>query len=87
MRNSLFITAFIAISSLSFADPSHAAQTVCKTDSFGTVRCHGKTDDGKSVNTTTRTDSFGTQRTTGNVDNKPIKQTCKTNSFVSTYCH
>lgn len=63
------------------------AGTTCRTDSFGTVRCHGKTDDGKPVNTTTRTDSFGTQRTTGKVGDKPIKQTCKTNSFGSTYCH
>lgn len=63
MRNGLFITAFIAISSLSFADPSHAAQTACKTD------------------------SFGTQRTTGKIGDKPVNQTCKTNSFGSTYCH
>lgn len=64
-----------------------AAQIVCETDSFGTVRCHGKTSDGQPVNTTTRTNSFGTERTTGKAGDKPIKQTCITNSFGSTYCH
>lgn len=72
---------------LSLTFNTFAAQTTCKTDSFDTVRCHGKTDDGKPVNTTTRTDSFGTQRITGKVGDKPVKQTCKTNSFGSTYCH
>lgn len=78
LRDSLIISAFIAVSMFSFSDDTQAAQTVCKTDSFGTVRCHGKTSEGQPVETTTRTDSFG---------DKPVKQTCKTNSLGSTYCH
>lgn len=72
---------------LSLTFNTFAAQTTCKTDSFGTVRCHGKTSEGQPINTITRTDSFGTERTTGRIGDKPIKQTCKTNSFGSTYCH
>lgn len=63
------------------------AGTTCRTDSFGTVRCHGKTSEGQPTNTVTRTDSFGTERTTGRIGDKLIKKTCKTNSFGSTYCH
>lgn len=82
MLKTMIIGAF-----LSFSLNTQAAQTVCKTDSFGTVRCHGKTSDGQAVETTTRTDSFGTQRITGKIGDKPVQQTCKTNSVGSTYCH
>lgn len=87
LKDSLIISAFIAVSMFSFSDDTQATQTVCKTDSFGTIRCHGKTSEGQSVETTARTDSFGTQRTTGKIGDKPVKQTCKTNSLGSTYCH
>lgn len=87
MKNTLLISLFIAASTVNFVDPTHAAQTTCKTDRFGTVRCTGETADGQQIKTITRTDSFGTKRTTGKIGDQNVKQTCKTNSFGSTYCH